>query len=259
MSITSTRGNSLSEVLMALWASSLMLLVMGSSYVSIKNHYLWQAAKLSETQESLLLVNWFKKQIHAAGVLGCRTMKGLKVTGFSPQNGLTVLEASDPQLPKAIRRTAVKGSQVLLIRKLAAAPRAILQAEQYSKLLTLLEPTQLKKGMTISISDCEYVTQSVVQSISPSKLKLTLKEPLPRTFTAQASLGELIEMIIYIRNTEEGAALFVSEKGRSEALVSKVTQLIVTKKNRNERALIYVKLQRTKAPPLSFYAATYAS
>ncbi len=64
-------GQSLSEILIALFFSSFISSMLGQAYFSVKTHYLWQEKQLEAAQSAMLLSGWLKDTIHPAGYFGC--------------------------------------------------------------------------------------------------------------------------------------------------------------------------------------------
>ena len=252
-------GQSLSEILVALFFSSLITSMIGQSYVSIKKHYQWQERQLQVMQNNMLLKAWFKEKIHAAGQFGCNLQSHLTFSTLEDNPALAqaiwILPNTSTMLPQSVSRAAVNGASVLMLLQLVQPLNPIVYSQAFSEVIGVGLGSSLHIGDEVIISDCQHGFLAKVNSVSPSKKFISINKTLPETFQKNAVIAALEKNIIYLRKTKNGSALYVSDGKRSESLEEEVLGFQVSKKNNHGHSLLHIKIMRKKYAALDFYAA----
>lgn len=252
-------GQSLSEILVALFFSSLITSMIGQSYVSVKKHYQWQEQQLQEVQNSMLLRAWFKEKIHAAGQFGCNLQSNLsfKQIASHPEfaQAVWVLPSTSEMLTNAVARAAVKGSSVLMLLQLVQPLEPIIYSQAISEVIGVGFETSLKVGDEVVLSDCQFGFFATVNSVNQSKRIISLNKAVPTSFQKNAVIAQLEKNIIYLRKTEMGSALYVSDGKRSEALEDDVLDFKVHKTSNNYHSLLHISILKKNMTELNFYVS----
>lgn len=228
------------------------------TYVSVKTHYQWQEKQISASQTAMLLTDWLKEKIHAAGNFGCNHQSKLIFDASAPaylSKAIWVLPDSSVFLPKAVRKNMVKGSEALWITSLAFPLNPILESQTFSEVISVSFASDLKPGDPVISSDCHHGVFTYVNSLSPSHKHISLQKTLYHEFKFNAVIGLLEKNIIYLRKTSSGSALYVSDGKRSESLDDDVIGFKVSKQKKDNNSLLHIQIIRQKLSNINFYAS----
>lgn len=252
------RGSSLTEVLISLLLSSLIMAAMSSTYVSVKNHYLFLEKESDLMQEEVLLINYFKDQIQSAGFFGCNHQNKLLLDKSSlniSHASLLILNKKSKQLPLHVRRNAVSDSQILKLTSLELPLYSIDKSDIDSELITFKETTNFKKNQKIIISDCDSASFRIINKINNSKNRLVLNTPLKIKYSTSSTVGLLKTNIFYIRKVGKHRSLYLSNGQRSEELSRDILKIIINKQTSFDNSLINITLNRLNNYAISFHVS----
>ncbi len=154
-----------------------------------------------------------------------------------------------------MRRTAVKGSHILMLTQLARPLNPILHSQAFSEVLSLVLPTELEPEDDIGISDCQNAVVTKLNALSHSKRHISIHRVLSQQYINNAVVGLFEKTIIYLRKIKGGRALYVSDGKRSEDLDNDVIDFKVTKQEQIDTSLLHVQIMRKNLPDIDFYAS----
>ncbi len=249
-------GSSLSEVLIALFLSSLMMAAIGNTYVSIKKHYLFIEQQLELMQEEVLLINFFKEQIQSAGFFGCNHQNKLllDLSSFNiSKSSLLVLNKNSKELPLHVRRYAVSDSQILKLTSIETPKYFITKSDFNSEVITVNKSENFKKNQNIVISDCQNASLRIITKVNNLQNRLILNKPLNYQYSRNSIISHFQTTIFYIRKVGNSRALYISNGKRSEELSRDILKLSIDKKILLNTSLININLNRLNNVALNFY------
>lgn len=239
-------GFGLSELLIALFISSLMMTAICQLYLSVKNHYIWYEKQLDAMQERLLLIDWLTSLIHKTNAVGCFSMadKAVEAIAFDA-----------PILPKHIRRTVVPGSTVIKFNMVKTLYR-IQKSWPNSSLIILAEKTDLKKKQTVMVGDCLSSMVTKISAISRSKKQLSLSKRLKASYTKNAMIARYKRLYLYIRNVSKHSTLYLANDGSSQEISRDIESITIKEKQQNAHSLLLeVLLKPSSQPEIKFLVA----
>lgn len=228
------KGFSLSELLIAMFLSSLLMTAMGKAYLSVKSQYRWFTQRLEEMHDNYLLTDWLREQFKLSQFGGCRLSERTKNV-----LGSKMLSANDVALPSVIVRKAKKNSTVIQLNTLSPWT-FVKKVWPLSERILLAPPSsRLKKGDVVLLSDCLHQISGNISKAINNGQTIILNKPLPKDIQPQAVIGKLQQRYLYIRAVREQYSLYIFENGRSEELMDDIEALLVTALAKRADAMLY--------------------
>jgi hypothetical protein len=223
-------GVSLSEVLISLFLSSLIITILMQFYLSSKHQY-------SEAQEILATsfdVRWVRDLMSDS----------IRRAGFTPCLGIDQLTVEDRRYNgAAIHALSVKNQpqQLIQINRMN---------EHFAKVLAIQSSTQIVASQTVVfnekrpllIADCEHAEVHQIFSIQPyaDRVLVTLDKPLQFTYTSSTYIGEFLEERWFIKKNSEGKETLHYQLTQTEEITPLIHSLKIHIQNLHEKTFIEV-------------------
>lgn len=247
-----SKGFSLSELLIAMFLSSLLMTAMGKAYLSVKSQYRWFNQRLEEMHDNYLLTDWLREQFKLSQFGGCR------LSGQTNILGSKMLSANDVALPAVIVRKAKKNSTVIQLNSLSPWTFVKKVWPSSERIILASSSSLLKKGDVVLFSDCLHQISGYISKLTNNGQTIIVNKPLPKDIQPQAVIGKLQQRYLYIREVREQYSLYIFENGRSEELMDDIEALWVTALAKRADAMLYcLQLSRKFHADLSLKFISY--
>lgn len=225
------RGFSLTEILISLSITSIVIAVLLQLYTSTKHQYLEIARLLENNYE----IQWVRALLSDS----------IRKAGFTPCLALDQLEVKD-------RRTHAQPVASVLW---ANAPEAFIQtqsmSENFTTVLGIENSRQLRLASTNSIhsqqpiilADCFHAEIHDPQSLFNAKdtVLLTLAQPLAYSYIEPIYIGQWVQEKWFIKKQATGRASLYYRRSKNEELSPLVSRMEVEQVEKRGRRLIQVK------------------
>jgi hypothetical protein len=219
-------GVSLSEILISLFLSSMIITLLMQFYLSSKQQY-------SEAQE-ILATNF---DLHWVGVL---LSDSVRRAGFTPCLGVDQLEVLDHRAAG----TVIQGLKILNQPQQSIYINRM--SEHFAKVKSISSRTELimseavvfPKNRPVLIADCTHAEVHQIANFGHSRL--SLEKPLLFDYTTPTYIGELIEERWFIKTNKKGEKSLYYHLGQTEEVTSLVHSLVVENHHRQGKPLLKV-------------------
>ena len=147
------QGFSLVELMLSVALSSLIVLLLFSLYLSIKQNYQYYVREINDRQAILQVFNFLRDEINHAGFSPCINLSLLD--NSSGSLGLLVYSSDSSDIPPAIKKRVIPEGHVLHFSRLDFDFTTIKKQWSNRQWVTS-ELVPLKKGRSILIADCHH-------------------------------------------------------------------------------------------------------
>lgn len=234
--VSKQRGVSLTELMISLCLSSLLMMALIQTYMSGKRQYMHSQQVIEQGFELQLVSELMRESVRSAG--------------FAPCIGINHLMTKDhrgrPERLAAIKFGVGNSHSVTFAR----------MGEDYARVLKQISPNRLlvegrhafDTRHPVVIADCFHAEVHFVASSQkmPEGRVVTLTKPLAFNYSLPCSLGEWLEERFYIEKNNQGKpALFYDTYHREE-----LTDLVDGLSNRLEHSLLHTTLKLAKGGEL---------
>lgn len=222
-------GIGLTEVLIALLLSSLIMLALAQMYLGCKRQFQVTENRLAEAFDLQWISALLRDSIHQAGFTPCRSLDDLEHDQKQIPPALSIEEA--PREGIATRRMAMHFNRVLEF--------------QSASQLIVSNDVAIRLRQPLIIADCYHAEVAMPEVLRSSRQLqyVTLQKPLRYDYSGSAWLGEWIDEKWYIkRNRQKQKTFYYQEQHRSEELTSLVHTLTIRKHQTDHRPWISIVL-----------------
>lgn len=221
------RGSSLTEVLVALVASSILIMILMNQYLGVKRHYQKYEAQLESSLETQLVVDLIRSTIRKAGFTPCMSIDNLRT--YDTRNNMSSLSSLILPSPE---------HHDLQINHMSDE-FALLQSQVSPTQLLLKNEAEFSKKHPILIADCTHAEVHSIHELQHDSQhwKMTLNHALVYTYNPPVYVGEWIEEHFSIQRGQ----LFYGLT-HQDALTEAVRDFTVTLKSHHGKRLLHVTL-----------------
>jgi prepilin-type N-terminal cleavage/methylation domain-containing protein len=221
------QGFSLTELLIALFISSFLMLVFVTQYHAIKRHYISVENALESSFNQQLIVNLLRKSIREAGFTPCMGIEHLQTLDTrTMQSGLRALEMSKPPIKGyTIHRMFPDFTEV--------------SSHVSSTKLRLINQKTLYKQRPILIADCYHAEVHQVHAIHKTRnyQEVILEKPLVFQYSKPCYVGEWLEETFFVK--PQGSTLYYRQ-GHTDAIADDILSFSATIHLENQGRLVKV-------------------
>jgi hypothetical protein len=224
-------GISLLELVISLFAASLLLTLIMQQYLQSKRQYLRMQVLLEQTLDLQLVTDLIRDSIRRGG--------------FTPCRGISSLQSID-------RRN---GTELVAVESRSGQEKALQvnrMNEQFATVIRQLSPNQLlvkadihyEKQQPILIADCYHAeVQEILQARKTiAGTILTFKKALRFSYIAPVYLGEWLEELFFMQKNKQGKASLFYKQNHVDELSSFINSLSVSLSSSQGKTLVEVGL-----------------
>ncbi len=212
-------GFSLTELMVALALTSVMLLGLTRVYMMMSSQHLWLHHRFESRFDLMLVEALLAKWIDNAGFMGCQPSAALSWPKTKTVHGLTVLKANDKALPRNIKRRVKVGTDILKLQSMSFEHLTLTQAMTSPIKARINQLTPIDRRKKYIISDCDSAEPLFIKRIQQQSSTIYFKSPIKKRFPHHSFIGELKTTFIYVGKNKSAFAMFIdSHQGRSEML-----------------------------------------
>ncbi len=180
-------GLSISELLISLCLSMLIIVAVSSQYLQAKQRYLHIRDRIERSYELQLVSGLLHDRIKRAGFTPCMPITQLTaINGYNDRAYLPALELNNKSSLQVNRMSEYFSSSHILS----------------SKQLLATEPVLLRPNLKILIADCQYAEVHIIDKVSNSPVGqlIQLKHAIRASFTPPVYVGEWLQERFYIKH-----------------------------------------------------------
>jgi hypothetical protein len=234
------RGASLTELLISLFLSCLLMSALMQHYLSSKRQYHYFQTTLEQRFDEQLISELIQRSTRSAGFTPCRGINQL--TTSDRRNESVTLAAIDTNAGK---NHALKLSRM--------SDDFFTVAEVLSSTRLLIEGNAaVESNHPLLIADCFHAEVQVINRLqkTPQGLVITLKRPMAFEYEGSIYVGEWVEEQFLIKRNQQGLPALFYERTHQEELTSRFNQLSAEIIQEKGNVLLRVNLQVPQDKPL---------
>lgn len=233
-------GLGLSELLIALFLSTFLMIVLVQHYVTTKKQYNRLQTNLEARIDLQLVTELIRNSVRKAGFTPCLPLDYLiTVDRRSNRHDLVGIEvSSDTQAS-------------LFVNRMHERFDTLLHTVSSSELLTTAIQT-LHRHQSIIIADCYHAEVQDLSEVNhlDAKQRLTLTQPLAFKYHKPIYIGEWVHERYFIRQDKTGKRSLFYQRHHAEALTTAIQSLSVHINQDNGRQLVDIELGLENLPSL---------
>lgn len=240
-------GFSLTELMVTLAVTGIILPVVFTTYLNIKNHYTAQQALLQNQAEARLAIHLLRRAIYQAGYSACFALNAsgeinhhaITAFDFTRATALQGYHATasgwQPSLPASLVGKVKTGTDVIKLMGVDFNLAVLKNDMLITDSLTVSPELSVKKGDILVVTDCIQADLFTVASVSNSANQQTIRsnEALSVRYRQNAGIGRLQIQSFYIRDTNRknraGDPIYAlysqGDNGISEELVTDIEDM----------------------------------
>jgi hypothetical protein len=238
--MTKQGGISLIELVISLFAATLLMTLIMQHYLQAKRQYLRMQTLLEQTLELQLVSDLIRDSVRRGGFTPCRGISSLQ--SMDRRNGKTGLVAVESGSGK---------DKTLEINRMNEHFATVIKHLSSNQLLVKTD-INYEKQQPILIADCYRAeVQEVLQAQkTPAGTILTLKNALRFSYIAPVYLGEWIEEQFFMHKNKQGLPSLFYKQNHVDELSSFVNSLTVDLRSSQGKTLVEVGLGSKLLPKL---------
>lgn len=212
-------GMTLTEILVVLFISSMLMTVVLSLYSAMRRHYDNLENSLNDSMDKQNLVHLIRENIREAGFTPCIGLNHLK--SIDTRNYISDLKAMSFNLSP---------NSGLKVNRMSSEFSEVLQQTSANK-LRLTNETKFSMQRPIIIADCYHAEIHTLKSIQKRSdcQEIELIAPLAFDYELPAYVGEWIEASFFVKKTQ---STLYYKRGHTDALSDRVEDITVNQHNR---------------------------
>jgi hypothetical protein len=227
----SKRGISLIELMISLFAASLIMMLIMQQYLVSKRQYLQIRTQLTKNIELELLSDLIRDSLRRGGFTPCGGISSLQsLDRRNGKTGLVAVEVSADQ--KSLQINRMNEHLTTVLRQLS--PRELLVGRAIP----------FKKKQTVMIADCYHAEVQRILELRKTTAGtiLTFKKALAFHFIAPVYLSEWIEERFFIQKNFQGVPSLFYKQNHSEELSPLIKSLAINLNFSPEKNLVELTL-----------------
>ena len=234
------QGISLTEVLVALFLSSFIMMTLMQHYLTTKKQYHHLQTTLEERIDLQLVTEIMRNSIRKAGFTPCLSIDDL----------ISLDQRNSPQNLAAIE-VPTESNPTLQINRMNENFDTVLDVESPMQLLMTSLQTR-HRYHSILIADCYHAeVQQVSERVhAGSTQRIKLSKPLAFEYHDPIYVGEWVEERYFVRKDKNGKASLFYQHHHPEELTTAVHALSAQLKLNNGRKIVDIQLGLDNAPTL---------